>query len=289
YFGDTIAKDLIGTLLDKCLAPYIDVLTNWLQSGSLRDPYDEFMVIQPLNQGRLGDLDGDSWSSLFQVSERNVVKDIIHSETTKQKVLVTGKYWNVIHACGEQVKPPQETLQKLASFRYQSDSSAIAAFVDNTYQYASQHLIDLLKRKYNLMDSLQTIKRYFLLDQGDFFMNFLEISEGELMKPIEDVSIGRVQHSLSMSIQLTEAQREGDVDLYSHFLLNEERQLQPNSLRCRFLGESLVSHLDYLYGSIEELEPRTPSRQAYGAPDGRNTGFDLFTIDFAHVPFPTSL
>jgi gamma-tubulin complex component 2 len=292
YMGDTVAKDLIGTLLDRCSAPYLDMLTNWLQSGMLYDTYDEFMVFQPHLPKVQTHFDGDSWSSLFQLRESHVVKDVFRNEKTIQKIVVTGKYWNAIQACNVNVKSLQETnmaLPKIKTLGFHSDSSTILSYVDTTYYCASKNLISLLKGKFKLMDSLQTMKRYFLLDQGDFFMHFLDITENELMKPFENVSLGRVQHSLSMSVQSTEAQRDGDIEASSHFLQEDDRQLDPNALRCRFQGESLVAYLDSLYGGIDDLEPKTPSRQAYGASNGGDTGFDLFTIDFAQIPFPTSL
>ncbi|KAG7346153.1 Spc97 / Spc98 family protein [Nitzschia inconspicua] len=289
YMGDSVAKDLIGTLLDKCSTPYVEMLSTWLQSGILRDPYNEFMVVRLESQEKRGIFDGDSWMTLFRLNEQHIINDIIPNEKLTKKILVTGKYWNAVQACDVEVSTltassPQPPM--ITKFRFQSDSSAIATLIDTTYQNASKCLINLLKEKYKLMHSLQVMKRYFLLDQGDFFMHFLDSAEEELMKPFEDIASGRVQHSLTMSIQLTEAQREGDVEPFLH---DEDQQILPKALRCRFMKESLVSYLDSLFGGIADQDPKTPSRQPYGSSGQQDTGFDLFTIDFALVPFPTSL
>jgi gamma-tubulin complex component 2 len=159
-------------------------------------------------------------------------------------------------------------------------------YVDSTYQHASRNLMVLLKDRFRLKDALLIMKRYFLLDQGDFLMHFLDASEEELGKPIEEVSAGRVQHFLNMSVQSSEAQRECD---YDPNVLSTAHHLVPTTLRCRFSHESLVAYLDSLYGGIADQGPRTPSRQAYGASARGNTGFDLFSIDFVKIPFPISL
>ena len=36
----------------------------------------------------------------------------------------------------------------------------------------------------DLMDSLKSMKRYFLLDQGDFLVHFLDAAEDELLKEL---------------------------------------------------------------------------------------------------------
>jgi hypothetical protein len=38
----------------------------------------------------------------------------------------------------------------------------------------------MMLEKYNLMESLQLMKKYFLLGKGDFFVEFLESAKEEL-------------------------------------------------------------------------------------------------------------
>ena len=88
--------------------------------------------------------------------------------------------------------------------RYGVDSVAMSTFVHKMYRYASQKLLELVMKDYDLMETLRTMKRYFLLDQGDFLVHFLDAAEDELLRELSDVSRGRVQHWLSMCVQLTE-------------------------------------------------------------------------------------
>jgi gamma-tubulin complex component 2 len=290
YMGDTVAKDLIGSLLNKCTSPYVEMLTSWLQFGNLRDPHGEFMIQQPIDRRVRAQFDGDAWMALFQIKEEHVIKDIIPNDKIKKKILITGKYWNAVQACHADVKALHGTsLPKMTKLQFQADSSALATYIENAYRSASTNLMHLMKDKFRMRDSLQIMKRYFLLDQGDFVTNFLDAAEEELMKPMEDISAGRVQHFLSMSIQITEAQRDGDVEPAISFGCEYDHQLYPNMLKSRFSSESLVAYLDKLHGDIAGDDPRTPSRRPYGSSSSGDNGFDLFTIDFVRVPFPTSL
>jgi gamma-tubulin complex component 2 len=293
YMGDTVAKKVLGILLDRASVPYMEMMSSWLQTGLLKDPYEEFMIRRPSDSkqktSKLIELDGDAWMALFEIDEIHVLKDVITNDWTKKKILTTGRYWNAVNACSVDQESYQEKSQgayKIPKLEFNSDSSAISAYIDNMYQNASRVLVRLMMHNFRLMDSLRIMRRYFLLDKGDFLVHFLDASEQELVKQAENVSIGRVQHCLSMAVQLTEGYRE-DVD--SEADVPSLCLIDPKRLRCRFSAQSLVAHLDSLYGGIADMEPQTPSRQVYGMSSKGNTGIEVFQIEFPRIPFPISL
>ena len=51
------------------------------------------------------------------------------------------------------------------------------------------------------MGRLASIKHYFLLDQGDFFVHFLDSAEEELVKPVAQIAKGRLQSKLELSLR----------------------------------------------------------------------------------------
>lgn len=291
YTGDTVAKDLLGTLLDRASVPYAEMLSIWLQSGRLHDPYEEFMVKKTQGAKNGIELDGDTWADLFTFREENVINDIVRNEKIKKRILVTGKYWNAVKGCtvddisAEETNPTRLELKKL---QFETDLSEISAYINSMYETASGELMHVLRDQFHLRESLQIMKRYFLLDQGDFLVNFLEATGEELAKPVEEVSIGRVQHFLGNSIQFTESQREYDA-FPTAFGVGKRRKLSPTNLRCTLSEQSLVSYLDSLYGGIDDLEQNTPLRGKYAPQEQGTTGFDFFDIDFSRVPFPISL
>ena len=292
FMGDTVAKDLLKKLLDRTSVPYANMLSTWLQSGLLYDPYEEFMVKQSSGVKNLEDLDGDTWSALFTINEEHVIVDIVRNDKLKERILMTGKYWNAVQICDADAKLSQEARSRpleLNILQFQSDMSSFSAYIDSMYQRASENLIQILRDKFELKESLQIMKRYFLLDQGDFLVNLLEATEEELAKPFEDVSIRRIQNFLGTSIQTTEAQR--DVEIYSSdsFHVRVTSGLNPNSLRCRLSKQSLLSYVDSNYGTVGDQESQIRSQQANNSHNHGMTGIELFEIDFPRVPFPISL
>ncbi len=292
YMGDSVAKKVLGILLQKASEPYMDMMSEWLQTGKLNDPYEEFMVGRSTSTGR-APFDGDSWLALFQINNEHVVQGIAPNDWTKDKILTTGKYWNAVHHCKLDSKefPPPTKHSKIPPLPFNSDSSAIASFIDSNYQSASRVLVRVLMDHFKLIESLQIMKRYFLIDQGDFLMHYLDAAEQELLKPQDEISMGRLQHCLNMSVQTTEAYKE-EWDPVSGTRIPPVTTcpLLPTGLRCRLSEETLVAHLDALYGGgIADQGPVTPSRRAYGTSTFGPTGIEVFTIDFPRVPFPISL
>lgn len=292
YLGDSVAKKVLGILLEKASEPYMEMMSEWLQTGKLNDPYGEFMIQRTTTNQRVP-FDGDSWLGIFQINDDHVVQGIAPNDWIKDKILTTGKYWNAVHQCQLDSKefPPPTKHSKIPGLPFNSDSSAVASFIDSNYQSASSVLVRVLMGHFKLIESLQIMKRYFLIDQGDFLMHFLDAAEHELLKPQDEISMGRLQHCLNMSVQLTEAHKE-EWDPVSGVRVPPVTTcpLFPAGLRCRLSDETLVAHLDSLYGGgIADHDPVTPSRRAYGTSNLGPTGIEVFTIDFPRVPFPISL
>eukprot|EP00934_Nitzschia_sp_Nitz4_P005716 Nitzschia sp. Nitz4//scaffold61_size107673//88660//92289//NITZ4_004251-RA/size107673-augustus-gene-0.118-mRNA-1//1//CDS//3329555758//5706//frame0 len=292
YMGDTVAKKVLGILLDKATVPYMEMMSLWLRTGKLQDPYAEFMISETKKAGFKQRLDGDSWFSTFGVSDEHIVRAIATNEWTKEMILTTGKYWNAVHQCRMDSKLPQASLSvgEIPKLRFNSDSSAIAAYIESTYSAASQAMVDIMLNKYKLVDCLQIMKRYFLIDQGDCLMHFLDTAEPELLKKDSEISMGRIQHWLTTSIQMTESHREEYDPVSGSRIPPSPCPLTPSAIRSRCLEQSLVDYLDTLYGGgIADQGPVTPARRAYGMNEKGNTGIEVFTIDYVNVPFPISL
>lgn len=62
----------------------------------------------------------------------------------------------------------------------------------------AQELLSLLKGEHQLMARLSSLKHYFLLDQGDFLVHFMDIAGEELDKPSADISKPRLQSLLEL-------------------------------------------------------------------------------------------
>ena len=231
------------------------------------------------------------------------------------KVLLTGKYWNAVWLCrgdgsiGSSVGQDDDSAagddgdgpasRPLLAYGNEAMSPVrLTSYVGQSYERASDTLLSLMLNEHRLMSALWVVKRYFLLDQGDFFVHFLDMAEDELLGDMARVSRARVQGWLAISVALSCGGREDD-RADDHVVAGADGKLRPrdlitaSSLRCDFATESLVDLLDDIHaksGGMGSREPRTPSRHLYGAADdGGLTGVEAVMLDFHRVPFPTSL
>jgi gamma-tubulin complex component 2 len=291
YEGDGLAETILQELLEASAGPYLKILGEWLEHGVLTDPYSEFMVHRSDER--------TPWESRYEISTNHVLNGFFSTKLTVKRVLATGRYWNALQACnktrlsGEEGKSSE--LAQPQTLQYRDSSSTVASFIQVNYQKASQALVGLLLGTFDLMGSLRLMKRYFLLDHGDFFLYFLDAAEDELRKDLSTISRGRIQHWLDASIQYSERHMEDGYlpNSPSKSRRDDGQQLTPTGLRCRFAPESLTDYLDELHaarGGIDTQEPWTPLRHAYGGASKETlTGLDAFMVDFASIPFPVSL
>ncbi|KAI2513735.1 microtubule nucleation by interphase microtubule organizing center [Fragilaria crotonensis] len=278
--GDSHKQALFKRLLSKASVPWMRMLSRWLVSGDIDDQCGEFMIATKASTRKK--VSGDNWNSVFSVKDVHVFRGAIASNILEALVLTTGKYWNAVRQCERvSTKDSHDESDVSHVLRYTGDPSALSSYVESAHKRASSDLLQLLLGEFQVESSLLTVKRYFLLDQGDFLVHFMDTAESELSKLTEDVSLGRTQHCLNMALQLTDPI---GADTSGNTSLKRVRQpLTSQSIRCYFADESL----DVMLG-VREGEPKTPSRSPYGQVTGL-TGMLAFSLDFAEVPFPTSL
>ena len=293
YMGDVVARKVLGILLEKASEPYLDMMTEWLQSGVLHDQYGEFMVgrSQTNNfQAKSLRFDRDAWTDHFVIKDEHVL-EVVSAEWIKEKVMTTGKYWNAVQACNtyDSKLSTLDEGDQLSTPPINSDSSTLSSYIESRYQSASQALVQLLMNDFNLMASLQVVKRYFLLDQGDFLMNFLDEAEPELLKDSSSISLGRVQHWLSMSIQAVETSGDDDQGFDFSQQHRDFCKLTPAALTCRFATDGMIGHLDTLLASGAIPGHNAVESTHDDRIEGLNSGIEAFVIDFDRIPFPTSL
>ena len=59
--------------------------------------------------------------------------------------------------------------------------------------------------KPGLSPAHRSIKRYFLMDQGDFFVHFMDLTEEELKKPVDDITPTRLEALLELALRMSTA------------------------------------------------------------------------------------
>ena len=199
------------------------------------------------------------------------------------KAHATGKYWRAIHCCHEGDGDGDGAIFTLATAQVQKKKEKYVNFdeqvvvllnplklsrsINQAYHEASDTFLRMLLDKYDLLSSLRFMKKYFLLDQGDFFVDFLDHAEDELQNELPSVLQGRVQNWLSTSMART-----SDSSHLSSYL------------RCSFQNKSLRDTLD-------DLGRRDNKRKSSKKITRPKTlmGFEAIMFELKSVPFPTSI
>ncbi|KAG0324603.1 hypothetical protein BG000_002146, partial [Podila horticola] len=98
--GDPVTKKLYGYLLNKASVPYIAMLESWIHKGEIRDPYEEFMIVESRKVSKENikeDFNDAYWEQRYTIREKYVPSFLVPLKT---KILLAGKYLNVIRECG---------------------------------------------------------------------------------------------------------------------------------------------------------------------------------------------
>lgn len=284
YDGDNVGQEVVNRLLRESSVPYMMMLQQWLESGILDDPHGEFMV-QKSDTVK-------EWEHCFVVLPHHVLEGFFSTYHAREAVLPTGRYWQAIESCRPRGPSSDRTSDGISALSYDANPAAVASYVQTQYRRASDELVKLLLVEYDLVGALRLIKRYFLLDQGDFFVNFMDSAEGDLNVARDKLSLGRLQHWLGLSVQLTEQTSDEEWAASISHSVNDGKLLA-NVLRCHLADYGLIDRLDRLHletGGIDTTDPGTPQRRIYNkTEDAQQTGVDVFCIEFPSIPSPLSL
>lgn len=262
--GDARAQELCLFLTQSACAPYFELLEKWIFKGVINDPYCEFMIEEHesmLKEKIQQDYNDAYWEQRYTICRDRIP---IFLELLADKILRTGKYLNVVRQCGQDPKCPQaeEILYTLKERQYVDQ-------IEKAYNYASKLLLDLVMEERELIPRLRSIKRYFLLEQGDFFVNLMDITEEEMKKMADDIIISRLESLLELALRTSQA----NFDPYKDDLRVE---LSPYDLITQLLRiHSIDSRQEQVLQIVDPSEVHI-------------SGLEAFSFDYV-VKWPESL
>ena len=279
--GDPAARSLLQTLLRDASRPYMAMLNEWLHHGGIRDPHAEFLIKeqQSIKRERLEeDYTDEYWEKRYTVRENDVPPQL---DGVKDKVLLAGKYLNVVRECGG-VDVSKEVKDVPKSF----DDPQFLDNVNSAYAHANSSLLNLLLTTHTLPDRLRSMKHYFFLDRSDFFTYFLDLSASELRKPWRLVNVNKLQSLLDLVLR-----QPGTVAAQDSF--KEDVKVHMNNVGLTQLVMRVVNVKGFDEATAEDAATadryRTPATKATSPDDENNmTGFEALEFKFT-VPFPLSL
>eukprot|EP00762_Andalucia_godoyi_P000766 ANDGO_03807.mRNA.1 Spindle pole body component 97 len=262
--GDPAAKALLFFLMQKTAIPFFRMLEAWIYQGEIEDPYGEFLVAENktlTKQSLLEDYSDEYWTERYAIREASFPHFL---DAVASKILTTGKYLNVIRECGKQVKCPHASI-----LEYTSDEQQYVSKIEQAFHWASKQLLGLIMVQESLLPRLQSVKHYFMLDEGDWFVHFMDSASDDLSRSVADLSRTKLESLLELSIRTSIA----NVDPYKEDVV------------CVLLKEPLAHQLTKIF-----LAARPGVQAAKIAPTNpmNLTGLEAFALDY-RVRWPLSL
>ncbi|KAG8531692.1 uncharacterized protein KY384_003324 [Bacidia gigantensis] len=280
--GDPAAREVLQSLVRDASRPYMKMLNEWLHHGGIKDPHAEFLIKeqQSIKRERLEeDYTDEYWEKRYTIRDNGVPPQL---EAVKDKVLLAGKYLNVVRECGG-VDISKEVKDVPRSF----DDPAFLDNVNAAYAHANSSLLNLLLTTHSLSDRLRSMKHYFFLDRSDFFTYFLDLSTSELKKPWRLVNVGKLQSLLDLVLR-----QPGTVAAHDQF--KEDVRIHMNDVGLTQLVMRVVNVKGFDEAMAQDDSAvdkyRTPATTGKDKADEENkmTGFEALEFRFS-VPFPLSL
>ena len=278
YSGDPAAKSILETLLREASRPYMTMLNEWLHHGGIRDPHAEFLIGEraSIKRERLDeDYTDEYWDKRYYIREKEVPP---HLEALKDKVLLAGKYLNVVRECGG-VNVASKIVDTPATF----DDARFLDNINTAYSFANSELLTLLLTKNSLRNRLRSMKHYFFLDRAEFFLYFLELSASELKKPHRSINTGKLQSLLGIVLH-----QPGSIAEADPFKEDVSVKLNEIGLTQWLMKIVNVQGIDQENPDSIMEQYKTPAPATNKEDDKEINGFEAFELDYA-VPFPLSL
>jgi gamma-tubulin complex component 2 len=230
--GDAQARSLYEHLLSAAAVPYLEMLSSWMYQGVVNDPYEEFQVYHRTDltkENLRRDFNDAYWTERYTEVRENLP---VFLAPWAEKVLTTGKYLNVIRECGRAVLNPTRT-----PLMFTLQPRVYEEAIEAAHDFASRELLTLLMVEHALIARLTSIKRYFLLYQGDFFTHFMDIASEELEQPVTESQSPKLESLLNLALATSGAQTDEFQD----------------DVGCYLQRVSLAQKLDAIHSTAEGL------------------------------------
>lgn len=268
--GDERGQELSLHLITAASKPYLAMLSSWLFDGKVTDPYLEFMITEDpeIKRDRLHEeYNDDYWERRYSVCQENVP---VFLEVSAEVILDTGKYLNVVHSCGQEVSGMEEG----GPIRYALNERSYLDRIQLAYTRASRELLAMILHKHNLLSHLRSIKHFFLLDQGDLVVHFMDMAEEELKNNMGDIPVSRLEALLEVALRTSVTNSDANKDNLHLFL--QRYNLKQHLIHILAVQPERIEH---------GLNPHPVTRPAHSS---SLPGYEALCFDY-RVQWPLSL
>jgi len=246
--GNVKAEKILHFLVELASKPFFETLCAWLYRGVILDPSKDFFVEdhQVLDKESLPlEYNDDFWEKRYGL---RIDKIPTFLQKYSDSILRTGKYLNVILQCEKTVEWPETQ-----SIEYLPNPESYRPIVEKAHAFASATLLELLVKDRDLLGHLASMKKYFLMEQGDFVVQFLDLCEKELSQPVDQVEPARLESLLELALRTSSANYDPNKDNLCVALLPYDLIFQMGKILSIYTSEeqeyqtfdtSLLSGLD---------------------------------------------
>lgn len=277
--GDAKAKSLCVHLLEKSSRPFLHMLSRWIFRGELEDAYKEFMIHEDtsISQEALAeDFNAQYWESRYTLKVAHIPKVF---KNIASRALTAGKYLNVVKGCLETgldvgLTSLQLPIERDLVLDSEGSAIALAEVVEEAYVYSSRALLRLLEEGHGLLTHLKSLSRFFLLEHGDFFIQFMDTAEEELRREAKDIALPRIQGLLQLAVQTSTLAQDPHKE----------------DLSCTLATHNLIQHLHLIQSAgMVNSDSGEREREAYSSMSSQGfKGVEALTLDY-RVNWPVSL
>ncbi|EGR31712.1 hypothetical protein IMG5_103560 [Ichthyophthirius multifiliis] len=290
--SDKQIVDIYYFVLQKSFGPFAEILSYWIYSGKIKDQYQEFFIQEnfQVQKNMISKNYKDNyWEKKFVLLEKY---QPIFLQDQIQFIYKTGKYLNVLSEYQGKIINNQNEMDLLLNYEQYIQISDFSSPIMKAYKYANQQIMKQkniflsLLYKFSLIiveqdfpKRLQSLKNYFFLEKGDFFVHLIDSCEEELQKPAQLLSKEKLESLLEMSIRTSSLSS----DIFLEDLTYDISQYT--------LSEQLFAYqnIQKTYSDTNSsLQQQQQEKFKMYIPARDSKGIELFSLDY-NVKWPLNL
>uniref|UniRef100_A0A2K6DJI9 Tubulin gamma complex component 3 n=1 Tax=Macaca nemestrina TaxID=9545 RepID=A0A2K6DJI9_MACNE len=205
-YDPKIRLKTLAALVDHCQGPVrVSPVRVWL-SLCFRTCCPFFVASDPtVKTDRL-------WHDKYTL-RKSMIPSFITMDQSR-KVLLIGKSINFLHQVCHDQTPTTKMIAVTKSAESPQDAADLFTDLENAFQgkidaayfETSKYLLDVLNKKYSLLDHMQAMRRYLLLGQGDFIRHLMDLLKPELVRPATTLYQHNLTGILETAVRATNAQ-----------------------------------------------------------------------------------
>lgn len=268
FSGDKNSQQILIHFTQKAAEPYMEILRMWIFKGIIPDPKNEFFVEMNEKEHETENayFHDNYWEKHYILKHDKIPRFL---EKQANIILRTGKYLNVVRDCGKKIVISNNSQSSL-KFSH-TDEQNYVNLINDAYHFASKNLMGIVMDDHDVMGHLLSVKRYFLLQQGDFIVQYLDACESELMKGVDQVIPMKLANLLELTLRLSSAKHDKYQDNLRTHLLPFDICTQMKRIKGR-------NEIGEMIDDCDEDQPDTSTL----------SGIECFTFDYI-VNWPISI